>query len=300
MVDDLAAPAEILRTVRSGDVDLLVRRFGKPGKTPIVIIHGANYHDSHDWRGVAAALAADREVAVYDNRGYGRSSWSKAKDYTHEANVGDLLAVMDDAGWESALIAGAARGAAFAALAGQYFPQRVAGLALIDWIPNTGIRHPGVPLLTEQSIGNRAKRFATVADLLRATTCSPHTLDSPTGRTRFESLLGRDGDSYFLALRDPDFQNPIPLTASNWPVSIPIGVDLWASLAAAICPIQYIEASRSAIGILPQDRARLRTGYSHMRWATIDAGNDLVAEAPDALVDVIRQFAVEAIDHAGR
>ena len=47
-------------TVPSGDVKLFYRVFGKPGATPILIFHGANYYDSADWIDVGGALASDR------------------------------------------------------------------------------------------------------------------------------------------------------------------------------------------------------------------------------------------------
>ena len=47
--------------VNSGDVTLFYRIFGKPGATPILILHGSNYYDSVDWIEVASALATDRE-----------------------------------------------------------------------------------------------------------------------------------------------------------------------------------------------------------------------------------------------
>ena len=34
--------------VNSGDVSLFYRIFGKPGATPILILHGSNYYDSVD------------------------------------------------------------------------------------------------------------------------------------------------------------------------------------------------------------------------------------------------------------
>src|SRR5262249_34870153 len=48
--------------VNSGDVSIFYRAFGARGRTPILLMHGANYFDSYDWIGVAEALASDREV----------------------------------------------------------------------------------------------------------------------------------------------------------------------------------------------------------------------------------------------
>ena len=46
-------------TVRSGDIDLFYRVFGKPGATPIVIFHGANYYDSADGTRLVVTFPAE-------------------------------------------------------------------------------------------------------------------------------------------------------------------------------------------------------------------------------------------------
>src|SRR5258705_13149254 len=79
--------------VNSGDVSIFYRSFGSRGRTPIMVMHGANYFDSYDWIGVAGALATDREVIAFDRRGWGESSWSPSKDYSVDAHVDDALAV---------------------------------------------------------------------------------------------------------------------------------------------------------------------------------------------------------------
>src|SRR2546425_9607539 len=80
--------------VNSGDVSLFYRTYGTPGRTPILLLHGSNYYDSYDWIGVASALATDRLVATPDRRGWGESTWSPSKDYSRDALVDDMLAVM--------------------------------------------------------------------------------------------------------------------------------------------------------------------------------------------------------------
>ena len=50
--------------------------------------------NSYDWIGVAGALASDREVVAFDRRGWGESTWSPSKDYSIDAHVGDMLAVI--------------------------------------------------------------------------------------------------------------------------------------------------------------------------------------------------------------
>ena len=80
--------------MNSGDVSIFYRAFGTPGRTPILLLHGSNYYDSYDWIGVASALATDRLVVTPDRRGWGETTWSPSKDYSRDALVDDMLAVM--------------------------------------------------------------------------------------------------------------------------------------------------------------------------------------------------------------
>jgi pimeloyl-ACP methyl ester carboxylesterase len=92
--------------VTSGDVTLFYRIFGKPGATPILILHGSNYYDSVDWIEVASALATDREVVTPDRRGWGESTWSPSKDNSLDALIDDMLAVMRAMKWSKAIVMG--------------------------------------------------------------------------------------------------------------------------------------------------------------------------------------------------
>jgi pimeloyl-ACP methyl ester carboxylesterase len=80
------APLHRTGKIQSGDVALFYRAFGPEsssgGKTPIIILHGSNYFDSYDWIGVSSGLAQDRQVVVFDHRGFGLSEWSQYKDYS--------------------------------------------------------------------------------------------------------------------------------------------------------------------------------------------------------------------------
>ena len=76
-------------TCPSGDVTLFYRRFGAPGRTPILIVHGLSYF-SYDWIGVASELAGEREVVAMDMRGFGDSTCSPSRDYSVPTMAGEL------------------------------------------------------------------------------------------------------------------------------------------------------------------------------------------------------------------
>lgn len=285
-------------TTRSGDVDIFYRRFGSAGKTPILLLHAANYFDSEDFIPAATLLAADREVAAHDARGFGQSGWSAGKDYSHDANLADVVAVLDALRWERAILVGVSRGGAYALLAASRFPERVAGLALVDYQPAIGIGHPGTPILTTQKIGLPRRSFPSVEEGLAATLRVQEAPPGSDARARVESFLERTPEGYVIATRDPDFINPVPVERGPWTTEIPIEVDLWAELERVSCPVLLIRASRPATPYTPDGVERLERDFSDIPQVVVDSGHDVAAEAADALAGAVAQFAHERVDSA--
>lgn len=89
--------SDLIRELRvdSAGVSLAVRERGRPGKPPVLLLHG--YPDSQEvWNGVAERLAADFHVISYDVRGAGQSDRpSQLADYRLERLAEDLCAVID-------------------------------------------------------------------------------------------------------------------------------------------------------------------------------------------------------------
>ncbi|MFJ4034616.1 SDR family oxidoreductase [Streptomyces griseoluteus] len=84
------------RRVRTGGIELCVAELGDPGRPTVVLVHG--YPDSKEvWSEVAARLAADFHVVLYDVRGHGRSTAPKPLrgGFTLAKLTDDFLAVAD-------------------------------------------------------------------------------------------------------------------------------------------------------------------------------------------------------------
>ena len=100
---------------------------------PVVLLHG--FPDSGRlWRHqVAALVGAGFKVIVPDQRGYGRSDQPDAVEAYHLVNiVGDVVAVLDDAGVERAHVVGHDWGAAVAWGAAAFVPDRVDHLVALS------------------------------------------------------------------------------------------------------------------------------------------------------------------------
>ena len=116
-------------TVRAGDVTLSGEQRGEG--IPVVLLHGLSATRRYVVMGSRALERSGHRVIAYDARGHGRSGAAAARAYGYEHLAGDLAAVLDAAGVERALLAGASMGAQTALAFALARPERVAALALI-------------------------------------------------------------------------------------------------------------------------------------------------------------------------
>jgi pimeloyl-ACP methyl ester carboxylesterase len=112
----------------------------RPGP-PIVLLHGLTATRRYVVMGSRLLERSGHRVIPYDARGHGRSSSARDRAYGYERLAADLRAVLDAAGVERAILAGASMGAHTAVRFALHHPERVAGLGLI-----TPSFHPDLPL----------------------------------------------------------------------------------------------------------------------------------------------------------
>ena len=272
--------------VNSGDVSIFYRAFGAPGGTPILLMHGANYFDSYDWIGVAEALATDREVASFDKRGFGESGWSASKDYSVDANMGDILAVIGELKWERPIVVGHSASGRLAISFAANFPGQVARLLVVDSAlarEEGGGGRPlvGNPPLVFQSVEAAMAHFAKLSNPPRIS----------HDRVRAQAALVKVENGYMLK-RDPDFQNSKPQgEGANLPRRA--SRDVWQELAAVKCPTMIVRGLRSD-RYTPEIVARVSRDYPSIEWATANSQHDVADQAPQELVAAIRKFSAGA------
>lgn len=283
-------------TVRSGDVDIFYRRFGKPGLAPVLIFHGAQYFDSVDWIDVAAALASGREVVAFDARGYGKSTWSPNKDYSIDAAVRDALALIDHFGWKKTVFMGHSRGGGFAILMAARFPERTAGLIAVDRPLHSPIGHasPG----GKPSVGHKPKFYpnfeAAIADMSRDKRVPP---GSPA-RARLDEILKPADGGFVIAPRDPDYNNTIPVGVEGYTPKFVVD-DLWEELAKVKAPTVIIRGSKSD-RYPPESLRRLEEDFPQVPVVAVDSGHDVAVGASGELVARVREFLANRLDKAVR
>jgi pimeloyl-ACP methyl ester carboxylesterase len=97
----------------------------------VVLLHGLTATRRYVVMGSRLLERSGHRVLAYDARGHGRSSAAPAREYGYRRLAADLQAVLDAAGIERAIIAGASMGAHTALRFALDQPRRVAALALI-------------------------------------------------------------------------------------------------------------------------------------------------------------------------
>ena len=269
-------------TVRSGDVEIFYRRFGRPGHTPVLIVHGLSYF-SYDWIGPATALAREREVVAIDMRGFGQSGWSPARDYKLETLSADVINLLDAFGWRQAVLVGHSFGGRVALATAGWKSDRTAALVLVDFAPDiaaAGRRH------TAERIERQPDVFASVDEALAYHGHDEVPVQSPL-RSRYEAFLKPVNGGYQIR-RDLSFRDNFK-KALDTGHSAPVPAFLWPMLSELKIPALVIRASQSDMLDAPT-LEKARQANPRVTGIELAGSHDLAGDNPDGLVSAIQTF----------
>jgi pimeloyl-ACP methyl ester carboxylesterase len=137
-----------IRYARSGDVHIAYRVFGD-GPRDIVLIPGTLSHVELTWEfpsneHLLKRLTAFSRVIVFDKRGQGLSD--RVAEQTLEERIGDVRAVMDAAGSDSATIYGWSEGGPMSLMFAATYPERTSALVLYGTFASVKSEPLSVPL----------------------------------------------------------------------------------------------------------------------------------------------------------
>lgn len=268
-------------SVSSGDVQIFYRRFGKPGRTPALIVHGLSYF-SYDWIELASALATDREVVAIDMRGFGQSGWSPSRNYKLETLVDDVLRVLDALGWPQAVLIGHSFGGRVALATAGWNGDRVVAVVLIDFAPDIAADGRRA---TAERIGRQPDVFASLNEAI----AYHGEDDTPAVRARYEAFLKPVANGYQLR-RDLHFRDNFrKVLETGRPVPVPDF--LWPMLASLKIPTLVIRGSQSNMF----DAATL-TKVKEVAPLTqtfeLQGSHDLAGDNPAGLTKALSEFLV--------
>ena len=127
-----------LRTVRfkvDGDLTLAADVGGSVGQPPIVLLHGGG-QTRYSWGRAAADLVQRGHYVIsLDLRGHGESDWAVSADYSIDAFVADLEAVVATLDSAPVLIGASLGGATALVAAGEHRGEFARALVLVDVVP---------------------------------------------------------------------------------------------------------------------------------------------------------------------
>jgi pimeloyl-ACP methyl ester carboxylesterase len=103
--------------------------------TPLILTHGYS-STSAMWQGQIAALSKHHRLILWDMRGHGQSDYpDNPAAYSEALTVGDIAALLDAAGAETAIVGGLSLGGYMSLAFHRTHPERVRALLIIDTGP---------------------------------------------------------------------------------------------------------------------------------------------------------------------
>lgn len=117
--------------VDGGAGRLRVEKTGSGAGTPVLLVHGGGADRSH-WHALLPLLATDRAVVTFDQRGYGESDPPSDGRRALSEMASDVVAVVSGTGLGRPVLVGHSYGGAVATEAFARFPDRFAGVVLVD------------------------------------------------------------------------------------------------------------------------------------------------------------------------
>jgi pimeloyl-ACP methyl ester carboxylesterase len=268
---------------KSGDVDLFYRKFGKPGRAPVLIVHGLSFF-SYDWIGPATQMAADREVVAIDMRGFGESGWSPTRDYKLETLSQDVLNILDALGWDKAVLMGHSFGGRVCLATAGWHPERAAALVLVDFAPDlaaAGRKH------VAERIGRQPEVFASIDGAMTYHHDDP---GNAARRERWQAFLKMTDKGYVLK-RDLHYRDNFKRALEGNPSPAP--QFLWPMLGEMMVPTLVIRGSNSDM-FAAETMDKVRATNPRATMAELAGSHDLAGDNPDGLAKAVTGFLADS------
>ena len=255
-------------------------RAARPRGT-VVLLHGGG-QTRHSWHRTGQRLgAAGWTVLSMDARGHGESGWAPDRDYSMEALVADLRAVLASLDHRPVLV-GASMGGSTALVAQGTDPELALGLVLVDIVPR--IEPAGVARIAA-FMSARPDGFASldeVAETIRA--YNPHRRRPPTEQgLRKNVRQGTDGRWYWHW--DPAF-----LLRGDEPARSERRERMAAAAQAIRVPTLLVRGKQSDV-VSDEGVAELRSLIPHAQLADVrEAGHMVAGDDNDVFTEKLVDF----------
>jgi pimeloyl-ACP methyl ester carboxylesterase len=244
----------------------------------VVLIHGAQ-NDHSVWALQSRYLAHHGySVLAVDLPGHGRSAGPALKSV--EAMAAWLVALLTVAGVRRTILAGHSMGSLIALEAAHLAPETVIGLAMVG---------STYPMKVSDSLLDTAREDeARAIDMVNIWSHSSIAHKPSCPGPGFSVMGGARRLMQRMSTRNPAQLFYTDFAACN------AYANGEAAAAAVACPVLFVFGSKDVM--TPPRSTKLLTGLlSHGRIVTVDAGHQMMAEAPDAVLDALAGFAGAAL-----
>ena len=245
-----------------------------PALTTVVFIHGAQ-NDHSVWALQSRYLAHHGfSVLAVDLPGHGRSAGPALSSV--EAMADWTLGLLRAAGVQRAILAGHSMGSLVALEAAQRAPQLVAGLAMLG---------STYPMKVSDALLETARSDEGAAiDMVNIWSHSSIAHKPSCPGPGFSVMGGARRLMQRMSARNPDHLFYTDFSACN---SYANGE---AAAAAVRCPVLFVFGTKDMM--TPPRSTKLLTGaLAHGKIVSVEAGHQMMAEAPDAVLDALAGFA---------
>lgn len=258
---------------------------GPASGPPVILLHGGG-QTRHAWGRAFRRLAEEGyRVLSYDARGHGGSDWDPDGDYSTDALVGDLRAIIDSLDALPMLVGASMGGITALATIGEAEAPVARALVLVDVAPH--IEREGVARIRDFMTG-RPQGFANieeVADAVAAYNPSRPRPKDPAGLMK-NLRTGDDGRLYWHW--DPK------IISERFEEHVAYLETLEARMTAAArnvrVPTLLVRGGQSDV-VSPEGARKLRELIPHARVEDIaSAGHMVAGDRNDAFNDVICSF----------
>ena len=264
--------------VVAGGVRLHVREVGERDAPPVVFLHGIMGH-RRDWDVLVHRLGSTHRVFAVDQRGHGRSEWTRSYRVAEMAD--DAVALVEQLGVAPVPIVGHSMGAMVALLVAARRPELVDRIVLVDIVPDS---------LRTESAAQMPEMFAAMA------TATFVTVDEAVAEWHSGNPLARADllHNYVRHALVAGADGLLRWEFDAWGLrSFVSGVrpdELWDAIDAVRCPSLVVRGALSPF-TTPTQVAEVA---GRLGGATVieiaDAGHDLGVEQPDAVTDAVIAF----------
>ena len=235
-----------LRVKGAHGLELHVLEWSTEG-IPLLLLHGFG-NEAHLWDDLAPLISPHYRVLAIDQRGHGDSDWDSERRYDVDYMVQDLEALTETLSIERLVLIGFSMGGRVATCFAGRYPERLAGLVIVDIGPEVDPR--GTSRIRSEVEENRTPTFESIEEYASALS-----LNYPAGKRDVLLRMARYGlkqrkDGRFELKIDPALRGedgPLESDAETAAREAATEKEMWDALERVPCPTLVIRGAASDI-----------------------------------------------------